>query len=77
MKIHKTDKERIYFIMDSGACGSIKREDIRKLCLVNTWLEEKNQVDPRTKHCLSEAAECVAALELEEIREELYNETFA
>lgn len=77
MKIHKTDKERIYFTMDSGAYGSIKREDIRRLFLVNTWLEEKNQVDPRNKHCLSEAAECVAALELEEIREELYTEAFS
>lgn len=52
MKIHKCDGERIYFTMDSGANGSISRKDIRKLCLVNTWVA-KAKVDPRTDECLS------------------------
>lgn len=76
MKIHKTDKERIYFIMDSGACGSIRREDIRKLSLVNTWLEE-NQVDPRIGICLSEPAKAFADAEIESFKEEILIETFA
>lgn len=55
MKIHKTDEKRIYFIMDSGASGSIAREDVVKLlrCRNHLWVEK---IDPRTDECLSEKA---------------------
>lgn len=55
MKIHKVDKERIYFTMDSGAYGSIKREDVGKLICCNKHLE-KEKIDPRNGECLSEKA---------------------
>lgn len=76
MFIHKVDSKRIYFIMDSGACGSIKREDITKLCLVNTWLE-KDKIDPRIGICLSEPAKAFADAEIESFKEEILIETFA
>lgn len=31
MKIHKTTSDRIYFQMDSGAYGSVAKEDVSKL----------------------------------------------
>lgn len=64
MKIHKTDEKRIYFLMDSGAYGSISREDVVKLlrCRNHLW---KEKVDPRTPECLSEKAE---QLRIEEMR---------
>lgn len=55
MKIHKIDEKRIYFIMDSGACGSISRNDIGKLTMCNAFLDV-GKADPRTNLCLSEAA---------------------
>ena len=58
MKIHKTDKERIYFIMDSGAYGSISREDVRKLSRCRNYLQDE-KVDPRTGGCLSEKANSI------------------
>lgn len=75
MIIHKVDSKRIYFIMDSGAWGSIAREDITKLCLVNSWLE-KVKSDPREGKCLSEDARAFADAEVEAIKEEILNETF-
>lgn len=64
MKIHKTDKERIYFIMDSGACGSIKREEVVKLMRCKNYLEQ-DKIDPRSDKCLSEKAD---ELRLEEMK---------
>lgn len=58
MKIHKTDKERIYFIMDSGAYGSISLEDVRKLSRCRNYLQNE-KVDPRTSDCLSEKANSI------------------
>lgn len=69
MRVHKVDKERIYFIMDSGAYGSILREDITKLCLVNTWIG-KGKIDPRMGLCLSEPALSIANAEIEMFEEQ-------
>ncbi|AJA41599.1 hypothetical protein DT57C_000079 [Escherichia phage DT57C] len=64
MRIHKVDKDRIYFVMDSGAYGSILREDVTKFCLVNTWMD-KEKIDPRSGICLSEPALLIANAEIE------------
>lgn len=64
MKIHKVDKKRIYFIMDSGACGSIKREDIIKLIRCRNFLENE-KVDSRNAECLSVKANELYLEELE------------
>lgn len=69
MRVHKVDKERIYFIMDSGAYGSILREDITKLCLVNTWMDE-GKIDPRVGLCLSGPALSIASAEIEMFEEQ-------
>lgn len=69
MRIHKVDKDRIYFVMDSGAYGSILREDIPKLCLVNTWMD-KEKIDPRSGICLSEPALLIANAEIEMFEEQ-------
>ncbi|ULG02090.1 MAG: hypothetical protein [Enterobacteria phage RP5] len=69
MRVHKVDKERIYFIMDSGAYGSILCEDITKLCLVNTWIGE-GKIDPRAGLCLSEPALSIANAEIEMFEEQ-------
>lgn len=55
MKIHKTDEKRIYFQMDSGAYGSISREDVKKLTRCRSYLQNE-KIDPRTGGCLSEKA---------------------
>lgn len=69
MRVHKVDKERIYFIMDSGAYGSILRVDITKLCLVNNWMDE-GKIDPRVGLCLSEPALSIASAEIEMFEEQ-------
>lgn len=53
MKIHKVDKERVYFIMDSGACGSIKREDAWKFSIIHMWVDTE-KTDPRKGECIAE-----------------------
>lgn len=64
MKIHKVDKTRVYFIMDSGACGSIARGDITKLCTVHNWLDNA-KVDPRDGSCLTDVALAIVEQEIE------------
>ncbi|QGH45260.1 ribonucleotide reductase of class III [Bacteriophage Eos] len=55
MKVHKIDKKRIYFTMDSGAYGSISKGDVKKLqFLINYEIEGK--IDPRQGECIAEQA---------------------
>lgn len=70
MKIHKIDEKRIYFIMDSGACGSISRKDIGKLVRCHNHLKEE-KTDPRTSICLSIKAGNIQAEEMITYLEEL------
>ena len=51
MKVHKITRQRIYFQMDSGAYGSISREDIKKLRIAATITEEM-QIDGRRGDCI-------------------------
>ena len=51
MKIHKITPDRIYFVMDSGAYGSIARKDIVKLRIANTAVEPM-EIDGRRGGCL-------------------------
>lgn len=50
MKIHKIDNDRIYFLMDSGAYGSILRDDANKL-MVAAGLDN-TRVDVRRDPCI-------------------------
>lgn len=58
MKVHKITRDRIFFEMDSGAYGSISREDIRKLRIA-TILPE-GYVDARRSGCMVEDALALA-----------------
>lgn len=51
MKIHKITLDRIYFVMDSGAYGSIARKDVAKLRIAN-MAEEEMSIDGRRGECL-------------------------
>lgn len=53
MKIHKITPDRIYFVMDSGAYGSIARKDIIKLRIANTAVEPM-EIDGRRGGCIVE-----------------------
>lgn len=53
MKIYKITPDRIYFVMDSGAYGSIARKDIIKLRIANTAVEPM-EIDGRRNGCIVE-----------------------
>lgn len=53
MKIHRITPDRIYFVMDSGAYGSIARKDIIKLRIANTAVEPM-EIDGRRGECIVE-----------------------
>lgn len=50
MKIHKIDDDKIYFIMDSGAYGSILRDDANKLIIASNL--DNVSVDVRRDPCI-------------------------
>lgn len=56
MKIHKIDSKRIYFTMDSGAYGSISKEDVDKLKYAKDY-QLTGKIDPRENTCLVEKSQ--------------------
>lgn len=53
MKVHRVTSDRIFFIMDSGACGSILKEDVDKLVKAVDLPEGK--IDARTGSCITDS----------------------
>lgn len=52
MKIHKVTADRIFFITDSGAYGSVLKEDVNKLVKAIDLPEGK--IDARTGACMTD-----------------------
>lgn len=55
MKIHKVTSDRIFFTTDSGAYGSVLKEDVSKLVKAIDLPEGK--IDARTGTCMTELKE--------------------
>lgn len=52
MKIHKVSKDRIFFITDSSAYGSILKDDVKKLVTALDIPEGK--IDARLGNCMTD-----------------------
>ncbi|EIM2934181.1 hypothetical protein K5Y72_002979 [Escherichia coli] len=52
MKIYKITDDKIFFMMDSGAYGSIKKEDVDKLVVAKNSTSQS--VDARRSLCIIE-----------------------
>ncbi len=53
MKIHKITEDKIFFMMDSGAYGSIKKDDVEKLVVAKDLTSQS--VDARRPTCIIES----------------------
>lgn len=53
MKIHKITEDKIFFLMDSGAYGSIRKDDVWKLTVAKDLTSQS--VDARRSTCIIEA----------------------
>lgn len=53
MKIHKVTSDRIFFITDTGAYGSVLKEDVSKLVKAVDLPEGK--IDARTGSCMTDS----------------------
>lgn len=53
MKIHKITEDKIFFTMDSGAYGSIKKEDVDKLVVAKNLTSQS--IDARRSTCIIES----------------------
>jgi hypothetical protein len=52
MKIHKTTSDRIFFLTDTGAYGSVLKSDVNKL--VEAIELPEGKIDARTGECMVE-----------------------
>lgn len=53
MKIHKITEDKIFFTMDSGAYGSIRKEDVDKLVVAKNLTSQS--IDARRSACIIES----------------------
>ena len=53
MKIHKITSDRIFFMTDTGAYGSVLKSDIDKLVIATQLPDTK--IDGRTGECIVES----------------------
>lgn len=53
MKIHKITEDKIFFMMDSGAYGSIRKDDVKKLVVAKDLTSQS--VDARRSTCIIES----------------------
>jgi hypothetical protein len=50
MKVHKITQDKIFFMMDSGAYGSIDKRDVAKLVTAASMPEQS--IDSRREACI-------------------------